>query len=63
MKKLSVVVCVYNEELNIKPLIDKITAAVEHIDYEILYVDDLICPDGEGVHWIDEEHKSVLIDV
>ena len=40
MKKLSVVVCVYNEELNIKPLIDKITAAVEHIDYEILYVDD-----------------------
>ena len=40
MKKLSVVVCVYNEELNIKPLVDKITASLNNIDYEILYVDD-----------------------
>jgi len=40
MKKLSVVVCVYNEELNIKPLVDKITASLTNIDYEILYVDD-----------------------
>ncbi|HYW95370.1 MAG TPA: glycosyltransferase family 2 protein [Bacteroidales bacterium] len=40
MKKLSVVVCVYNEELNIKPLVEKITAALEGMDYEIIYVDD-----------------------
>lgn len=40
MKKLSVVVCVYNEEQNIKPLVEKITAALEGMDYEIIYVDD-----------------------
>ncbi len=40
MKKLSVVVCVYNEELNIKPLIEKISTSLKSIDYEIIYVDD-----------------------
>lgn len=38
--KLSVVVTVYNEELNIKPLIDRITEALDGYDYEIVYVDD-----------------------
>ncbi|MCF8381854.1 MAG: glycosyltransferase family 2 protein [Bacteroidales bacterium] len=40
MKKLSVVVCVYNEEENIKPLVDKINSSLSEIDYEIVYVDD-----------------------
>lgn len=40
MKKLSVVVCVYNEEENIKPLVEQISTALKHIDYEIIYVDD-----------------------
>ena len=40
MKKLSVVVCVYNEEENIKPLVSQITDACKNIDYEIIYVDD-----------------------
>jgi glycosyltransferase involved in cell wall biosynthesis len=38
--KISVVVTVYNEELNVKPLVEQITAALEGIDYEIVYVDD-----------------------
>lgn len=38
--KLSVVVCVYNEEENIKPLIQRITDALVDYDYEIVYVDD-----------------------
>ncbi len=38
--KLSVVVTVYNEELNIQPLVERITDALEGIDYEIVYVDD-----------------------
>lgn len=38
--KLSVVVTVYNEEENIKPLIQQISAALEGFDYEIVYVDD-----------------------
>lgn len=40
MKKLSVVVCVYNEELNIRPLVGQIDSSLKGIDYEIIYVDD-----------------------
>lgn len=40
MKKLSVVVCVYNEEENIKPLIEQIDGSLQNIDYEMIYVDD-----------------------
>ena len=38
--KLSVVVTVYNEEQNIKPLIGQISRALDGISYEIIYVDD-----------------------
>lgn len=38
--KISVVVTVYNEEENIKPLVERITAALKAYDYEIVYVDD-----------------------
>jgi len=38
--KLSVVVCVYNEELNVKPLVQQISDALQGYDYEIIYVDD-----------------------
>lgn len=38
--KISVVVCVYNEEENIRPLIQQITDALSRFNYEIIYVDD-----------------------
>lgn len=38
--KLSVVVTVYNEEENIVPLIERVKAAMDGIDYELIYVDD-----------------------
>jgi glycosyltransferase involved in cell wall biosynthesis len=38
--KLSVVVCVLNEEDNVKPQIERIDAALQGMDYEIVYVDD-----------------------
>lgn len=38
--KISAVVTVYNEALNIKPLVERITAALDGMDYEIVYVDD-----------------------
>ncbi|MEO0788834.1 MAG: glycosyltransferase family 2 protein [Bacteroidota bacterium] len=37
---ISVVVTVYNERENIRPLIDQINAALSGLDYEIIYVDD-----------------------
>jgi len=38
--KISVVVCVYNEEDNINPLIDQIDQAMQGMDYEVIYVND-----------------------
>lgn len=40
MKELSLVVCVYNEEQNIKPLSDQIKAALSGFEYEVIFVDD-----------------------
>ncbi len=38
--KLSVVVTVYNEEENVRPLIEQISTALRDFEYEIIYVDD-----------------------
>ncbi len=40
MKKLSLVICVFNEEQNIKPLSGQIIAALKNIDFEAIFVDD-----------------------
>lgn len=40
MKKLSVVICVYNEEQNIKPLVEKIESSLQGFNFEVVYVDD-----------------------
>lgn len=40
MKKLSLVICVWNEEPNIKPLSDQIKQALKEIDFEAIFVDD-----------------------
>jgi glycosyltransferase involved in cell wall biosynthesis len=37
---LSVVVCVYNEQDNILPMIEQLEKALEGLDHEIVYVDD-----------------------
>jgi glycosyltransferase involved in cell wall biosynthesis len=38
--KLSVVICVYNEELNIEPLFDKLLHSLKKLSFEIIFVDD-----------------------
>jgi glycosyltransferase involved in cell wall biosynthesis len=40
MKKLSVVICVYNEEPNIAPLSQQMKEALKDIDFEAIFVDD-----------------------
>ncbi len=40
MEKISVVICVYNEELNINPLVEKLYHALDGYHFEIIYVDD-----------------------
>ncbi len=38
--ELSVVVAVYNEVENVRPLVARIAEALRHFDYELIYVDD-----------------------
>lgn len=40
MKKLSLVICVFNEEPNIRPLSEQIKNALADIDFEAIFVDD-----------------------
>lgn len=40
MKQLSLVICVFNEELNIRPLSEQIMKALDGYDYEAIFVDD-----------------------
>jgi glycosyltransferase involved in cell wall biosynthesis len=40
MKKLSLVICVFNEESNIAPLSEQIKVALNNIDFEAIFVDD-----------------------
>jgi glycosyltransferase involved in cell wall biosynthesis len=40
MKKISVVICVFNEEANIRPLSQQIIDALQDIDFEAIFVDD-----------------------
>jgi glycosyltransferase involved in cell wall biosynthesis len=40
MKKISVVICVFNEESNIRPLSIQIRNALQDIDFEAIFVDD-----------------------
>ena len=40
MTKISIVICVYNEEDNIIPLVKQIHEALSGSSYEIIYVDD-----------------------
>lgn len=40
MKKLSLVICVYNEEENIEPLVAQIQSELNDYDFEAIFVDD-----------------------
>lgn len=63
MRKLTLVVCVYNEEQNIKPLSAQIIAALAGIDYEVVFVDDgskdRTC---EMIRSIEDEH-FILVEL
>ncbi|HUS87263.1 MAG TPA: glycosyltransferase family 2 protein [Bacteroidales bacterium] len=56
MEKMSIVIPVYNEEKNIRPLTDQINKALQHsgIKYEIIFVDD-----GSEDHTV-TEIKSII---
>lgn len=51
--KLSVVITVFNEELNIAPLVEQLDAALSGINHEVIFVDD-----GSSDNSIDEITKA-----
>lgn len=61
MKQLSLVICVYNEELNIKPLSEQIKNALKDFDYEAIFVDDGSTDrTREEVRAINDDHFLLL---
>ncbi|MEK7255143.1 MAG: glycosyltransferase, partial [Bacteroidota bacterium] len=38
--KISIVIAVFNEEANVRPLVEQLADAMQGQDYEIIYVDD-----------------------
>jgi len=61
MKKLSLVICVYNEELNIKPLSEQIKTALNGLDYEAIFVDDgSTDKTREEIQAINDEHFILM---
>ncbi|HKJ40966.1 MAG TPA: glycosyltransferase, partial [Sunxiuqinia sp.] len=61
MKQLSLVICVYNEELNIKPLSEQIKVALKDYDYEAIFVDDgSIDRTREEIRAINDKHFLLL---
>jgi len=63
MKKLSLVICVFNEKQNITPLSAQIKEALQDIDFEAIFVDDG-STDGtqEEINKIDDE-RFILIEL
>lgn len=61
MKKLSLVICVYNEEENVRPLSEQIITALAGINYEAVFVDDgstdRTC---EMIRSIEDEHFMLV---
>jgi len=61
VKKLSLVICVYNEEQNIKPLSEQIIAALARLDYEAIFVDDGSADNTrEMIRSVEDEHFMLV---
>ncbi len=63
MKKLSVVICVWNEELNIKPLSEQIKVALKDIDFEAIFVDDGSTDDTRGEIKKINDKRFILVEL
>ncbi len=63
MKKLSLVICVYNEEPNIKPLSEQIKNALNDYDFEAIFVDDGSSDNTRGEIKKINDERFVLVEL
>lgn len=61
--ELSLVITLFNEEQNVKPLLESIRAALKGFDYEVILVDDGSTDEtvSEVKKWADERTKLVIL--
>jgi len=63
MKKLSLVICVWNEELNIKPLSEQIKTALNDFDFEAIFVDDGSTDNTRGEIKKINDNRFILVEL
>jgi glycosyltransferase involved in cell wall biosynthesis len=63
MKKLSLVICVFNEAPNIKPLVEQIIKSLDGLDFEAIFVNDGSTDDTQSEILKIRDNRFILVEL